>query len=74
MLELVQLRAGEGVQRIRAAQPVQVGAAWFHTTAQSHQLTPMQSRIRIRPSRTLVLMVPRAVLSSEATSGYVYPP
>ena len=74
MLELVQLQAGKGVQRIHAAQPVQVAAAFSHMEAQFHQLTPMQSRIRIRPSRTLVLMVPRAVLSSDATSGYVYPP
>ena len=74
MLELVQLQPGQGVQRVRAGQPVQVVAAHFHMAAEFHQLTPMQSRIRIRPSRTRVLIVPRAVLSSDATSGYVYPP
>src|ERR1700722_4956637 len=73
MLELTQLQPGQGVQRVHAGQPVQVMAARSHVAAQFHQLTPMQSRIRIRPSRTLVLMVPRAVLSSDATSGYVYP-
>ena len=69
MLELVQLQAGQGVERVRPAQPVQVMAAQLDMAAQFHQLTPMQSRIRIRPSRTRVLIVPRAALSSDATSG-----
>ena len=51
-----------GIEGVDAGQGVQVIAE------ELHQLTPMQSRILIRPSRILVLIVPSVLLSSAATS------
>ena len=62
-LELVALAyVVDRVDRVGAAQRVQVIAE------ELHQLTPMQSRILIRPSRILVLIVPSVLPSRAATS------
>ena len=63
MLEPVSFCSVDRMQGVDAGQDVQVMAR------ESHQLTPMQSRSRIRPSRIRVLIVPRAVPSSPATCG-----
>src|SRR5262249_45084589 len=52
----------DGVERIHAGLDVRVGPE------QSDHVTPMQSRSRIRPSRILVLIVPRVIPSRAATS------
>jgi hypothetical protein len=57
----------ESIERVGAGQQVEVVVA-------SHEVTFMQSRIRIRPSRMRVLTVPREIPSSSATCGHVYPP
>ena len=54
---------GEGVQGVTAGEDVHLVAG------ELHQVTSMQSRIRIRPSRILVLTVLRATPSSCATCG-----
>ena len=62
-LELVTLDfVVDRIERVDAGQGVQVIAE------ELHQLTPMQSRILIRPSRILVLIVPSVLPSSAATS------
>ena len=61
-LEPVSFGAVDGIQRIGAGQGMQIMAE------QLHQLTPTQSRNRMRPSRILVLIVPRATSSSPDTS------
>ena len=62
-LELAEFLALHRVERVAAGQGVQVVAL------EPHQLTSMQSRIRIRPSLILVFTVPRATPSSFATCG-----
>ena len=49
------------VERVRPGQGVQILAKQFH------QLTPRQSRIRISPSRILVLIAPSVTFSSSDT-------
>ena len=49
------------VERVGAGEDVQI------VTEQAHQLTHRQSRIRISPSRILVLMAPSVTLSNPAT-------
>ena len=61
-LEPVSFGIVDGIQRVDAGQRVQIMAE------QLHQLTPMQSRNRMRPSRILVLIVPSATSSSPETS------
>ncbi len=59
VLEPVPLGVIDGVEGVRPGEFV---------PPELHQFTPMQSRIRIRPSRILVLIVPSATLSSLETS------
>ena len=51
----------ECVKRVDPSERVRVVAE------QSHQLTPRQSRIRMSPSRILVLMAPSVTLSNPDT-------
>ncbi len=68
LLEIGLLVTGQRVKGVAAGQQVQF------VTLDAHQVTPMQSRSRIRPSLIRVLMVPSGTPSSSATCGYAYPP
>ena len=62
VLEPVPLGVIDGVEGVRAGEGMQF------VPQELHQFTPMQSRMRMRPSRILVLIVPSATLSSLETS------
>ena len=58
---VISLRRVQRVEGVGAGQQVQVLAE------EPHQLTPRQSRIRISPSRILVLIAPSVTFSNSAT-------
>ena len=61
LLEALSLGVLESIKRVGAAETVQIAPHELHAP------TPRQSRILIRPSRILVLIVPSAMLSNPAT-------
>ena len=64
-LEDLPLVVGDGVEHVGTRQRVDIRV---------HQATPKQSRSRMSPSRSRVLIVPSGVSSSSPTSLYVRPP
>ena len=61
LLEALSLGVLQSVKRVGAAETVRI------TPHELHAPAPRQSRILIRPSRILVLIVPSAMLSNPAT-------
>lgn len=62
MLEALPAGALQCAKRVSAGENMQI------MPQELHQFTPMQSRIRMRPSRIRVLIVPSATFSRPATS------